>query len=168
MLAVSIGHMDFHHPVGRTQWFEAVFGVQTVCIPGRQQHAPQALQVRMLFHGGHESVHQTLPAVRLQDVDVGQVGKRRLVADHPREAHLVPVVQNPKADRVGNGTLDGRARDARRPIGGRQERVDGIDVKACRVGGDFVGRHGCSLKGEPPGVARHSTFSSCKPLTETH
>jgi hypothetical protein len=85
------------------------------------------------------------PKRLLEDKDVREIGKRRLVGDDAREADLPPSIESAEAQRSGDRAFDRPPRNSRRPVGAREIPVDDVEVEKGGIGRDrdFIhcGRH---------------------------
>src|SRR3982751_2810359 len=87
----------------------------------------------------HEPVGETASATLLDDEDVGEVGVRGHVGDDAREPDLPTVLVQAEGDGAVDGASHDIARDAGRPVRGREYLVDQIDVEPRAVGADEQG-----------------------------
>jgi hypothetical protein len=102
---------------------------------------------------GDDRAAMTLPPVRSQYEDIGEVSKRGLVGDRARERDEFAVHVAPVADRVPQGAMQGVERNARGPVGlAGKEVVDPRKILAgqrvLQVGADLhdvASRHQPSL-----------------------
>ena len=139
---------DFHAAIRCGQGLEAVATVERMGIAGEQHEAAQALQVGMGEQGLDHPIGEPLAAMHFEHVDIAQVGEGGAVGDDAGETDLPhPVSPQRDAQRVRDGPLDGRQRDAFAPLGGAQEgmRRRGIDL----VEAEPVARRQC-LQCPPP------------------
>ena len=142
---VSIWVVKLHEARWCCQWLEAKRLVQGMGVARDEHHSPQPLKRLQLKQALQHAFGKPVPSVFFQDVYIRQVGKRRFVSDQPCESYLPPVDVCADTNRVFDRALDGGQRNTRRPVGGCEKRVDGCDVQAGCVGGNFVRCHedGC-------------------------
>src|ERR1051326_3238860 len=121
----------------------------------RDQHpAAQALKIGMGHNALHQPLGKTASTPRLQNKDIGQVGKGGTVSDRACKTNLALALEDAKAERVLNGSLDGFQRDSASPIAICQEVMHRTGIKARRISADlkFAFR---------PGVV-HQAFSAAE------
>ena len=106
-----------------------------------ENEAPQTLKLRVAHDLVHQPSGEPLSAVSLENVDVGQVGERCLVRNHAREAHLLAIEEDTKAEGIRDGTFDDMSWNSGRPVSLREKCMDRVKVESRGVGGDLVGRH---------------------------
>jgi len=82
-------------------------------VAGGEQYPAKALKLRVSSDVLHEAPSQTFAPMLGEDVNVGEVRESRLVRYHASKTHLFTVVENGEANRIGDGTLDDGARNAR-------------------------------------------------------
>jgi hypothetical protein len=114
--AVSIGIVHFHNAFGDAQWLEPELFVQRVSISSSQQHATQALEVRMPHYLFHETQGQALAAMLGQDVNVSEIGERCFVCYDSRKAYGLILKEQAKTQGIRNRAFDDRAWNAGRPV----------------------------------------------------
>lgn len=144
---------------------KAELSVQPMGIPRREHEAPQALTFRMATDRFLQSLRQALAAVRLEHIDVGQVGNRRFVCHDAGRSNLLIAVKQTEAQRIGDRTLDDLQWYAGRPIASRQKGMDRLGARSPLVGrvavlaASAVGRHARAWPTRPH-TANNSTSNT--------
>jgi len=88
-LCIHVGVVQFHEAAGGRQRSKAGLGIQAMSV-ARGEHEPaKALELRVPLYRLDQLLRETLPPVRPEDVDVGQVCEGGLVGDDSREANLL-------------------------------------------------------------------------------
>jgi hypothetical protein len=109
----------------------------------------------VLHHALDQPLPQPPPAHLRQHVDVAEIGEGRGIGDHPRQTDLPLPLIEAAAERAAERPLQDFPRDPLGPVGGREEGVDRVEVKAGGVGRDgeavavMLEAHGGEYKGLP-------------------
>lgn len=136
---VNVGIAFFHVTLGLGKWREAELSVERVSVGGDELEAAQALEARMSGDELKDGLGEAAAAVRLEHVNVAEVGERGEIGDDAGESDLMAFWRvDADAERVFERAGDDLARDARGPVAARQEGVDGVDVEERGIVGDEI------------------------------
>ncbi len=104
-LLVHVVRKYFHVPLRLAQRHETEFAVERMCVAGSQVPAAQSLQIRMAHDALHHPRAQPSALVRVQHVNVAQIGESRVVTDDTREPDLPVALEQAEAQRIAYGAL---------------------------------------------------------------
>lgn len=91
----------------------------------------------MVEHGAHQALADAASSELGHDEDVGEVCVDGAIGDGAAEGDLASRRVRAETDRVGNRAFDDGPEASCRPIRGRQERVNEVDVETRRIGRDL-------------------------------
>jgi len=132
--AIDVRIAFFHVRLGLADDGEAKLRVEPMGVAGHEMLATEMLQTWMRREVSERGFREAAAAMRLEHVNVAEVGEGGGVGDDADEADLgavgrIDAEREGVCERAGNGL----AGDAGGPVGGRQVGVDSVDVEA---GGD--------------------------------
>ena len=93
---IHIWIVNFHDALGSSKWLEAELRVKRMRVTSRKQHSAKALKVGMLNDLLYKALRKTLATVLGKNVDVREIGERRLVRHDASKADLFPLVEDGK------------------------------------------------------------------------
>ena len=137
-LRINVRPVNSHVVLRVGEQLKSELLIEFVGIHRCQENPPQPLQVGMLKHRAqHQFGHPVTPVFR-NDEDIGNVGKRGTIRDHPAKANLLAAAERAEAEGVLDEFLHHSPGNILRPRGRTQETVDQINVESPMVGGDFI------------------------------
>lgn len=120
--------------------------IEAVGVAGHEAESAKALERGAGENGLHELLGETAAAMALDDEDVAEIGETGVVGDDAGEADergkvgMAGSRDGGVIDAPAQGVLDGAfdtlARDAGRPVRGREKGVDRVEIEEGRIGGD--------------------------------
>jgi hypothetical protein len=105
-LTVHVWLVNLHDAIRYAESLEAEFRVQAVRVARREQHATKSLKVGMPHDCGHEAPGETFASVLRENVNVREIAERCPIRDDAGEADLLTLVQDAKAERIGDRAFD--------------------------------------------------------------
>ena len=104
-LCIHVGVVQFHETAGNRQRSKAGLGIQAISVACGEHEPAKALELGVPLYCFDHSPRETLPAMSLEDIDVGEVCEGGLVCDDPREADLLAASESRKTDGIVEGPL---------------------------------------------------------------
>src|ERR1019366_5115852 len=128
--------VQFFHPLA-LQRSEPEFLVQADIVGRPQNPALQTLELGMRLNALHHPLAQAPPSIRFQDVVIGEIRERGVIADDASKADLLCTIVNPEAKRAsgcaGHSFL---CNPSGVEVSAREERLHGLHIQFAGIGAD--------------------------------